>query len=113
MYLRTPRRIPFVTRRLSSTRAFWVGRLFLGSPRDSRSRRQLHVPGKSKKFQAADDPVAHVDLPPAQAMASGSWKGVMRVVTTIAQAKDPKQTNVVAMVVTLIRLPSHPDTYAA
>src|SRR4051794_23855915 len=62
-------------------------------------RRQLHVPGEAEQGEGADDPVADVDLPPAQAVAGRGREGVVRVVPPLPQRQDAKHDIVAALVV--------------
>src|SRR5205823_411216 len=51
-------------------------------------RRHFDVPGQMHPGEDADDPVAHVDLPPAQAVAGRGREGVMRVVPAFSQPEN-------------------------
>src|SRR6185437_61126 len=71
-------------------------------PHLSLFRRQSHVPGETEQGEGADDPVAHVNLPPAQAVAGRAWEGVMGVVPSLPQSEDAEHEVVPALVAVLI-----------
>ena len=60
---------------------------------------QRHVPGEADQGERADDVVAHVDLPPAQAVPGRGREGVVGVVPALAQRQDAEHDVVAALVV--------------
>src|SRR5207244_2408321 len=67
------------------------------------SRRGLpNVVRQVKQAQDADDQVARVELPPAEAVPGGSGEGVMVVVPSFAKGEDAEEEAVAAMVVVAI-----------
>jgi hypothetical protein len=60
------------------------------SPRLRLLRWQLDVPGQAQQGEGADEPVAHVGLPPTQAMSGRRREGVVGVVEPLPQRQDAK-----------------------
>ena len=70
--------------------------------------RSPEVPGQAELRHEPDDQVAHVELPPFQAVARRGWEGVVVVVPSFAEPKHTKDHVVPAVIMTLERLGS-PD----
>ena len=70
----------------------------LARPAPAPRARQLHVPGQAGKGEKADDPVARVGLPPAQAVPGRGRKCMVGVVEALAQGQDAEQVIVAALV---------------
>ena len=60
--------------------------------------RQLKFPGEAQANEGADDPVADVDLPPAQAVPGRGREGVVVVVPPLPQAENAEQEVVPAAI---------------
>src|SRR5262249_39713058 len=63
--------------------------------------RDSHVPGEAHPRQHADDQVAHVELPPAQAVPRRGGERVVVVVPALAEGHDPEEDVVAALVAAL------------
>src|SRR5688572_17680022 len=64
-----------------------------------RRRRHLHLPGEPAQFEPADDEVAGVELPPAEAVAGGGRERVVVVVPPLAETDHAEDGVVAALVV--------------
>src|SRR5260370_33405209 len=60
--------------------------------------RHLHVPGEAQQGEGADEPVARVDLPPAQAVAGRGRGGAMWVIPTPPGPADARNAAAPAVV---------------
>src|SRR5687767_6732843 len=76
----------------------------LGSHRTLRG--QADVPGQADRLQQADREPAGVHLPPSQAVAGRSGKGVVVIVPALAQAQQAAEPVIARVVVRLVILPA-------
>src|SRR3954469_8019840 len=75
---------------------------------DALARGDTDIAGEPGECQGADEEVAQVELPPAEAVSGGGGKRVVVVVPPFAEAKDADE-RVVAAVVAAVEGPRAPE----